>query len=118
MESLSCEPNHYYFCDFNSFLAVVTVTSLLAARSPPSLPEIARVKRSLAPGAAIKVTTLFAPADTPAVVTLFGSPPKAAIFWLTQRNAAIWSSRPALPESLNSSPSNGAKFRKPNALRR
>ena len=34
------------------------------------------------------------PADSPAIVTLAGSPPKAAMFACTQRRAAFWSRRP------------------------
>src|SRR6185437_2783100 len=37
------------------------------------------------------------PADSPSIVTLAGSPPKAPMLRCTQRSAASWSSRPKLP---------------------
>ena len=40
-------------------------------------------------GEAIWALTETEPADSPAMVTFFGSPPKAAIFFCTQRNAAL-----------------------------
>jgi len=51
-----------------------------------------------AAGTASKAVTLMAPADSPKIVTLLGSPPKAAMLSRTHRNAATWSSRPALPD--------------------
>ncbi len=39
-----------------------------------------------------------APKDTPATVTLPGSPPKARAFLRTQARAARWSCRPKVPE--------------------
>ena len=45
-------------------------------------------------GAVINHITLKPPADSPAIVTFEGSPPKAAMFSFTHRNAAIWSISP------------------------
>ena len=45
-------------------------------------------------GAASRYITLSAPADSPAMVTLSGSPPNAAMLFRTQRSASIGSSRP------------------------
>ena len=39
---------------------------------------------------------LIAPADSPKIVTLAGSPPKAAMFSRTHSSAATWSSSPRL----------------------
>ena len=48
----------------------------------------------LAVGEAIWSQTLDPPADSPKMVTLRGSPPKAAMFCRTQRMAACWSCTP------------------------
>lgn len=45
---------------------------------------------------AIRQTAEPAPAECPAIVTLPGSPPNAAMFSRTQRSAATWSSSPRL----------------------
>ena len=45
-------------------------------------------------GEAMSALTESDPADSPAMVTRFGSPPKAAMFCCTQRRAATWSRRP------------------------
>ena len=45
-------------------------------------------------GEAISALTEIDPADSPAMVTRFGSPPNAAMFFCTHRSAATWSSRP------------------------
>ena len=45
-------------------------------------------------GEAIWALTETEPADSPAIVTFLGSPPKAAMFCCTQRNAAAWSNNP------------------------
>jgi hypothetical protein len=45
-------------------------------------------------GDAIRNVVLLDPADCPKMVTLPGSPPKAAMFCFTHCSAAIWSSRP------------------------
>ncbi len=45
-------------------------------------------------GAASRYITVRPPADSPAMVTLAGSPPNAWMLSLTQRSAAIWSIRP------------------------
>ena len=44
-----------------------------------------------APGAASSRLTSCDPADSPAMVTLFGSPPNFAMFRFTHCSAAIWS---------------------------
>jgi hypothetical protein len=38
--------------------------------------------------------TSWDPADSPAIVTFLGSPPKRRMFVRTQRSASIWSSVP------------------------
>src|SRR5256885_2084418 len=58
------------------------------------LSPIARRNNPLASGEAIRALTESDPADSPAMVTFSGSPPKAAIFCFTQRKPAIWSIRP------------------------
>ncbi len=58
------------------------------------LSPIAPAIRFLESGEAISALTAIDPADSPATVTRFGSPPKAAIFDCTQRRAATWSSKP------------------------
>jgi hypothetical protein len=40
-----------------------------------------------------------APADSPKIVTLFGSPPNAAMFLWTQRSVAMASISPWLPDA-------------------
>ena len=50
--------------------------------------------RSFESGEATWALTEIEPADSPAIVTLFGSPPNAAMFACTQRRAAFWSRRP------------------------
>src|SRR6185437_16445939 len=52
------------------------------------LSPIAPAKRFLETGDAINADTEIDPADSPAMVTRLGSPPKAAILFCTQRNAA------------------------------
>ena len=47
-----------------------------------------------ASGEAIRALTANEPADSPKIVTLPGSPPKAAMLSCTHRSAATWSSRP------------------------
>ena len=58
------------------------------------LSPIARTKRPLASGEAISALTASEPADLPTIVTLSGSPPKAAMLRFTQYNAATTSSMP------------------------
>src|SRR5262249_18621950 len=53
------------------------------------LSPIAPAIKSFDKGDAICALTEIDPADSPAIVTLFGSPPKAAIFCWTQRKAAF-----------------------------
>src|SRR5438270_5718389 len=62
-------------------------------RAPPLSP-IALAKRPWARGDAIWALTEMEPADSPKMVTLAGSPPKAAMLFLTQVRAAVWSRRP------------------------
>jgi len=59
-----------------------------------ALCAIARANSPRACGEAMRYMTLSPPADSPAIVTFAGSPPKAAMFRCTQRSASIWSSRP------------------------
>ena len=60
--------------------------------------RIARRNSPRAPGRPAAGPTLCAPADSPAMVTRSGSPPKAAMFSCTHSSAAIWSSSPNAPE--------------------
>ena len=76
-------------------------------RSAAPLWVMARRKRPSARGTARSVPTLIAPADSPKIVTLSGSPPKAAMLSRTHSSAAIWSRRPrfASPSARNRKPS-------------
>ncbi len=56
------------------------------------LSPMAPAIRSLDRGEAIWALTETEPADSPAMVTRRGSPPKAAMLSRTQRRAALWSS--------------------------
>ena len=64
----------------------------LAIAAP--LSQIAPAIRPFESGDAISALTEIDPADSPAMVTRAGSPPKAAMFCCTHRSAATWSSRP------------------------
>ncbi len=64
-----------------------------AARPPPDC-TIALWNRPWASGEVMSVLTEPPPADSPNTVTLPGSPPNAAMFFWTQRRAAIWSRVP------------------------
>ena len=55
---------------------------------------IARWKSPRAPDETIWASTDRPPADSPAMVTLCGSPPNRAMLRWTQRSAACWSIRP------------------------
>ena len=57
------------------------------------LSPMAPAIRSLDRGEAICALTEMEPADSPAIVTRRGSPPKAAMLSCTQRRAALWSRR-------------------------
>ena len=50
---------------------------------------IALANSPRASGAAMRYITLSAPADSPAMVTFEESPPNAAMFFFSQRSAAI-----------------------------
>ena len=60
----------------------------------PPLSPMALAKRPRARGEAIWALTEKEPADSPKMVMLVGSPPKAAMLRLTQARAAVWSMRP------------------------
>ena len=62
----------------------------------PPLCTIARRKSPLAPGVPSSEATLNAPADSPKIVTLAGSPPKAAMLSRTHISAACWSWMPQI----------------------
>jgi hypothetical protein len=64
----------------------------LAIAAP--LSQMAPAIRSFESGDAISALTEIDPADSPAIVTRFGSPPNAAMFCCTHRSAATWSSSP------------------------
>ena len=80
---------------------------------------IARWNSPFATGDPARPPTMAAPADSPKIVTLFGSPPKAAMFVFTQRSTAMLSASAWLPEALrpDSFVSSGCE-KKPNAPRR
>ena len=63
----------------------------------------ARRNSPAARGIASSAPMLIAPADSPATVTVSGSPPKAATLSRTHSNAATWSSRPRLGGASGSS---------------
>src|SRR3954447_8784824 len=65
-----------------------------------------------------KVLTFAPPPDWPKIVTLPGSPPNAAMVSCTQRNAAIRSSMPRLPDSAYSLPPRRPRYRKPKTFSR
>ena len=58
------------------------------------LSPIARTKSPFASGEATSALTEAEPADSPKIVTLSGSPPKAAMLRFTHWSAAIWSMSP------------------------
>ena len=60
----------------------------------PPLSEIAPSKRPFASGDAHSMLTAIPPADSPKMVTLLGSPPNAAMFFLIHCKPAIMSSSP------------------------
>ncbi len=60
------------------------------ARPPPDS-MIALLNRPLAMGEVSSMCTEPPPADSPNTVTLFGSPPKAAMLRLTHLRTSIWS---------------------------
>lgn len=61
----------------------------ISAPLSPMAPAI----RSFESGEAISALTAIDPADSPAIVTFRGSPPKAAMFFCTHCSAAAMSSR-------------------------
>jgi hypothetical protein len=62
--------------------------------SKEPLSPMAPAIRPLACGLIICALTENEPADSPAMVTRAGSPPKAAMFFFTHCSAAAWSIRP------------------------
>ena len=67
------------------------------ARNVPRIEPLSPIAPAIKPfdkGEAIWALTETEPADSPAIVTRRGSPPKAAMFRCTHRNAAFWSSKP------------------------
>jgi hypothetical protein len=77
-----------------------------AASPPPGsvknapLSPMAPWTSPFASGVATMALTEKEPADSPKIVTLPGSPPKAAMFFCTHLSAATWSSSPQLPDAL------------------
>ena len=67
---------------------------LLTGPNEPPLCEIAPWKSPLARGEAHSMLTAMPPADSPKIVTLFGSPPRAAMLRSIHRRPATMSSRP------------------------
>ena len=82
--------------------AIIDAVGALIPLCPAPLCGMARWNRPLARGIASRVPTDMPPADSPAIVTLAGSPPNAAMFCCTHSRAAIWSSMPRLPDSASS----------------
>ena len=78
---------------------------------------MARWKSPLADGIAISVLTFPAPPDWPKIVTLFGSPPNAAMLSRTHSSAATMSSMPTLLASAHLPP-NSERYRKPKMFSR
>ena len=76
--------------------AVMSAASAGEKNVPGTLCAIARRNRPSAAGMTSSDAIAPAPADSPNTVTRSGSPPNAAMFSLTQPNAATWSSRPRL----------------------
>ena len=68
----------------------ISVSALMASPLSPMAPAI----RFLESGDAMSALTEIEPADSPAMVTRLGSPPKAAMFFCTHWSAATWSNRP------------------------
>ncbi len=64
---------------------------------PPADSATARWNSPLAGGEVISMFTDQPPADSPMIVTLPGSPPKAAMLRRTHSSAATWSIRPKFP---------------------
>ena len=83
------------------------------------LSAIALWNSPLATGEPASLPTIAAPADSPKIVTLFGSPPNAAMFAFTHFSAAMASASAWLPDALrpDSFVSSGCA-KKPNAPRR
>ena len=67
--------------------AFAEACSTVRALWPAPLWGIARLNSPCANGEPINAPTLMPPADSPKIVTLLGSPPKAAISSRTQRKA-------------------------------
>ena len=65
----------------------------------PPLSAIALWKSPLATGEPLSMPTMAAPADSPKMVTLFGSPPKFAMLALTHRSVAMESASAWLPDA-------------------
>ena len=63
----------------------------------------------------MSVVTEVPPADCPAIVTLSGSPPKAAMFCWTHSSAATWSRSPRFDSKVRVGVENSLKSRKPSA---
>jgi len=85
---------------------------------PGPLCTIALWNRPRAAGIAISVETFIPPPDWPKMVTLPGSPSKAAMLSLTQWRASTMSSMPATDDAAPSSPRPSDTGRKPRTPRR
>ena len=86
-----------------SSLVTMAASAGSAAAWTEPLCEIALANRPRARGSDSSVVTLIAPADSPKMVTLPGSPPNAAMLSRTHSSAAIWSSSPRLAGTSGSS---------------
>lgn len=79
-----------------SIAAILSAVATEITWWPAPLWAIARRKRPSAHGIESRLATLMAPADSPKIVTLSGSPPNEAMDSRTHSSAATWSSSPRL----------------------
>src|SRR5688572_1900859 len=96
LRALRCD-SEFALIVFANSIPVFSPSASGAAGKAPSmepLSPIAPANNFFDKDEAINALTDTEPADSPAMVTLVGSPPKAAIFCCTQRKAATWSNKP------------------------
>lgn len=99
-------------------VAYCAATSGVRTIPAAGLSEIALAKRSFAAGTASNVATACAPALSPKIVTLSGSPPNTAMFSRTQRRAITKSRRYRLSSIVTSEFDSDDRSRHPSAPRR
>ena len=93
----------------------LTARSSGFALLPPPLTGIARWKRPRAGAKASSAQTLAAPADSPMMVTLPGSPPNAEMLSRIHFSASTWSSNPSFPVEGMRPPVTSFRLRNPSA---